>query len=142
MTGAPAPDGRARGREPDTALRANPDPATGEVILTALGAAAQSRLVDQLARLLVHFFPDAARVRRATLRAGVASQVTRARALGLVAEAHAAQYVIAAWMLGRDFEERFPEARRVLLRGAYPPALCAEWLRAWAPAVLDGLEED
>ena len=68
--------------------------------------------------------------------------MARAEALGLVAEAHAAQYVIASWVLGPDFGERFPEAWRVLHSDAYAPEQCAAWLRLWAPAVLDALSEE
>lgn len=111
-------------------------------VLALFAPEARARFVSTLAQLLHAHFPDARALPRGELRAGVEAQVARAEALGLAAEAHAAQYVITSWLLGAGFDEQFPEARRVLRSGLYPPSLCAAWLDAWTRAVLLGLEED
>lgn len=67
---------------------------------------------------LVHFlrqqFPDAAECEETSLTQEVGEQVLKARSYGFLTERQIANYVISAWLLGRDFDTEFPVVQQML----------------------------
>ena len=66
-------------------------------------------------------------------------QVARARNHGLSAELDIARYVIAAWLLGPEFDTRLPAMAQVLANGRLTAAQRAETVERTATALLASL---
>lgn len=75
----------------------------------------QRRLEDRLIALLTDSEPEAAAVlAEPEGRAELHRQCERARGYGLENDHDLARYVIAAWLMGTDFDERIPAMADVL----------------------------
>ena len=96
------------------------------------------RLAESLARQ----FSDAAKVPRETLVDGIGQQIDTARAYGLTTERQLYDYVVSAWMLGGNFDTRFPAAKRVLNADDYSPNEKTRWLKQWTRTIFKKLEND
>jgi hypothetical protein len=66
-------------------------------------------------------------------------QHKRANAYGLTSELEVARYVITAWLLGADFNERFPAMKEVLETQALSPAQKGDALERIASTLLGEL---
>lgn len=108
--------------------------------MQALGDPMESRFVDGLVEFLREQFADARICEPAEIRPEVARQVERARGHGFAAKEHLATYVTAAWLLGQDFDERFPAAKRMLADASYTPADKSDWLAEWTERMFAELE--
>lgn len=71
----------------------------------------------------------------------ILGQYTRAASYGLVSELDVARYVVTAWTLGADFDERFPAARELLAAPNLTPTQKSEALELLANAVLTELAQ-
>lgn len=68
-------------------------------------------------------------------------QCQRASRYGLVAELDVARYVVTAWLLGTDFDERFPAMAEILNSESLRPAQKAETIELVCTAVLAELAQ-
>lgn len=68
-------------------------------------------------------------------------QCARAALYGFVSELDVARYVISAWILGADFDERFAAAREILVSQNLTPTQKSEALELLANAVLTELAQ-
>jgi hypothetical protein len=93
----------------------------------------------RLTRFLREQFPEAAEVDAAELRPAVAAQICKGRAYGCEDEQDAAAYVITAWLLGTDFDARFPAARDVLA-SSLSGKMKARFLEEWTKEMFQELE--
>lgn len=93
----------------------------------------------RLTRFLREQFSDAAEADPAELRCEVASQIRKGRVYGCEDEQDAAAYVITAWLLGTDFDARFPAARD-LLRSSLSGKMKARFLEEWTKEIFQELE--
>ena len=67
-------------------------------------------------------------------------QCRKAAGYGLTAELEIARYVIAAWLLGADFDTRFEAIAQILATDRMSPAGKAEAIERISLAVLGSLE--
>jgi hypothetical protein len=74
-------------------------------------------------------------------RLGIRQQIERAQAYGLFTELEVARYLITAWLLGPDFDRRFPAMQELLETVALTPAAKAEALERVTVTLLNGLAE-
>ncbi len=100
------------------------------------------RFEDRVIRFLQDEFADAAESSPEELRPQVASQIAKATSYGLKSEQEAVTYVVTAWLLGSDFDEKYQEAREVLADAESPPEVKAEWLAEWGPAKAQEIVEE
>lgn len=104
---------------------------------------AESRFLGRLREILLEGLVD----RRATFDelaspAGTAMlrmQVANANRYGLTSELDVARYVITAWLLGVDFDTRFPAMAEVLASEQLTPSQKAEALERLATTLLQTL---
>ena len=76
-------------------------------------------------------FPSAARMPQPELLAAVRRQISKAKSYGLVNEKDVGTYVVCAYLLGEDFDMRFPAARQTLISSVLDSPEKAEWLKNW-----------
>jgi len=95
---------------------------------------------DALVAFLREEFLDARAESPATLEPGVREQIERARSYGLQSGAHIATYVVTAWLLGQEFDTKFPAARDTLNSTLHSPDDKAEWLADWTERLFLELE--
>jgi len=69
-----------------------------------------TRLIDYLKK----HFPAAGQAPPASMRATVKEQIAKARSYRLTTERQIATYVIAAWLMGPDFDTKFTAIREIL----------------------------
>lgn len=107
-----------------------------------LDALAGARFERRLVELLCEEDPAAADTlgTQAGMRM-LREQCGKARRYGLHGELDVARYVITAWLLGPDFDQRFPAMAEVLNASALAPAQKAEAIQRVALATLQGLAE-
>jgi hypothetical protein len=98
----------------------------------------QERVVD----LLREGFDNARAMRRRDLRPVVREQIDKAKGHGLISMRQVATYVVTAWILGVDFDERFPVLRRTLHNWDIDPQRKAEILIEHTMALLSALSEE
>lgn len=76
---------------------------------------ASSAFCQRMTRLIAEIDPDAkGEIDTAEGAAILTEQLDRAGSYGLVSELDAGRYVIAAWLLGRDFDTEMPAAAALL----------------------------
>ena len=93
----------------------------------------------RLTKFLQEQFADAASEPADMLLPEVAAQIQRARGYGLLSENEIANYVISAWLLGKDFDQEFPAAKQVL-RAPISGNMKAHFLEQWAKQIFEELE--
>ncbi len=101
-----------------------------------------SRFRSRLGDLLLESVPDSRGVintpeGQLTLR----EQCAKARSYGLSAELDVANYVISAWMLGVDFDTRFPAMHEILLSPQLTASEKASLITQVTSVVLSELEK-
>lgn len=85
-------------------------------------------------------YPESKAVPTEELRVGVREQIAKARtSYGFETEQQLAAYVHAAWLMGMDFDTRFPSATERLQSPAYSAQDKAEWLAAWTTGLFEAL---
>ena len=94
----------------------------------------------RLAEFLQAQFADAAQIPLLTLRPEVAAQIERAQGYGVKSEQDIADYVVTAWLLGIDFDTRFPAANEVLTADL-PGEMKAQFLEEWTKEMFEKLKE-
>lgn len=92
----------------------------------------------KLAGFVREKFPEEQGHRVSRTEARIGLQAARARQHGLDTEQSIAIYVVTAWIMGEDFDERLSAAGDVL-NSKFSPEEKADWLEQWAPAVLASL---
>ena len=98
---------------------------------------ARRRFESRLTRLIIEASPSAegqidTREGQQVLR----EQCQRAARYGLSAEIDVARYVVTAWLLGADFDERFPAMAEILNSPRLQPAQMADAIERVCTAVL------
>ena len=68
-------------------------------------------------------------------------QCRKARTYGLISELDVAKYVVSAWLLGQDFDERFPAIQEFLRTDRLEPSQKAEAIERITMSVLVELDE-
>src|SRR5262245_57740515 len=92
----------------------------------------EERVVD----FLRERFDDARAMRRKDIAPVVREQIGKAERHGLFTERQVATYVVTAWILGVDFDERFPVLRHTLRDMDIDPDQKAEVLAEHTTALL------
>ena len=84
-------------------------------------------------------FDDATEMPDAELSRGIHEQVERAETYGLLSEKQVASYVTTAWLLGQDFDQKFPKINAVLRSPMYEPDEKADFVLEHAAQLFDAL---
>jgi hypothetical protein len=100
------------------------------------------RFVDLVTAHLRQEFPDAEALPIEELRAGVVVQLQKAEEYGLETELEQAAYATSAWLLGEDFDARFPAAEEVLSSPSLASEEKRQWLEDFTREVFARLEAD
>ena len=96
----------------------------------------ETRMID----FLHDKYPESKTVPTEELRAGVSEQIAKARvSYGFETEQQLAGYVHVAWLMGMDFDIRFPSAAERLQSPAYTAQDKADWLAAWTTGLFEAL---
>ena len=105
---------------------------------------AESRYLNQLRDILMAGAADpaatCAELHGPQGTAMLQAQVAKARRHGLSSELDLARYVITAWLLGPDFDTRFPAMAEVLASKRLGPSQKAEALERISTTLLDTLK--
>ena len=88
----------------------------------------QAQYENRLVRFLYDEFPEAGAEPEEDLRTEVGRQIARAREYGLETEQQIASYLVAAWLLGSDFDLEFEGANEILSCLASTPEVSAQQL--------------
>ena len=99
------------------------------------------RFIDRITAHLREQFPDAAALPVDELRIGVAAQLKRADEYGLDLEQEQAIYATSAWLLGEDFDKRFPAAEAVLSSSRLTSFEKQQWLEEFTREIFARLEK-
>lgn len=84
--------------------------------------------VERMRAYLHEIFPESKGISRKVLGQMIEDLTERAAGYKLVLETHVAAFIAAAWILGMDFDEKFPGAQEVLLDYEMDCGAKAEWL--------------
>lgn len=105
-----------------------------------LDVIAREQFLDRVATLLAHTEPGAAGVlSSADGRRVLREQYARAQAHGLCSELEIGIYLVTAWLLGTDFDTRFPAMAEILAAPGLSAARKAEAIERVATAYLETL---
>ena len=99
--------------------------------MDAFRAGSLSEFELRLIKLLTSEFPDVEKVPLDQMRFFVREQMAQARRYGFVTEQDFGVYVMAAWVLGRDFDTAYAPPRLVLPSRGYGRNEKREWLIHW-----------
>ena len=97
---------------------------------------------ERLIQVLSDIDPSAVRELRSP--AGLSlldALIARARGYGLLAELDIGRFIVTAWLLGPDFDQRFPAMREILTESRLSPTQKADAIERLCTAVLDGLHQ-
>lgn len=97
---------------------------------------------ERLIQVLSGIDPGAERELRAP--AGLSqldALIARARRYGLLAELDIGRFIVTAWLLGVDFDSRFPAMQEILTEPRLSPTQKADAIERLCTAVLDGLHQ-
>ncbi len=97
--------------------------------------------IRRLRELICEQFPDARRIPKHELNPEIFQQLQRAERYGMHSEHAAATYVMTAWLLGPDFDEKFPRAGECLQNPETPESHKVLWLQTFATTLLETLEK-
>lgn len=97
--------------------------------------------VERMRGYLHEVFPETKDIHRKVLGQMIEELTERAAGYKLVLETHVAPFIAAAWILGMDFDERFPAAGEVLLDYEMDCELKAQWLWDFIVAAAGTLED-
>jgi|WetSurMetagenome_2_1015567.scaffolds.fasta_scaffold1063471_1 hypothetical protein len=100
------------------------------------------RFVDQVSAHLRKEFPDAEALPGEELRSGVVVQLRKAEGYGLETELEQATYATSAWLLGDDFDTRFPAAEAVLNSARLTSEEKRQWLEDFTREIFARLEKN
>ncbi len=100
-----------------------------EAQANALGDMVEKSFEDRVVSYLQGSFDDARLADPEFLRSGVREQAVRAEGYGLETEQEIVTYVVAAWILGADFDRRVVGMQEVLTSDRLPPATKAHFVR-------------
>ena len=102
---------------------------------------ASERFLDRVIEILCASYPDARSSLSSEMgRAALREQYSKAIGYGLSPEASAARYLITAWLLGPDFDTRFPAMHEVLSDPSIAPWRKAESIESFAVTLLEMLQ--
>jgi hypothetical protein len=110
--------------------------------MDAQSAAARDTLDDRMVELLREEFPEARDEPLPEMRRVVREQADKALGYGLSAEQHVAVYVTTAWLLGTDFDVKFPAARDTLTSRVLGSGEKADRLAKMTEHLFVALEEE
>ena len=96
---------------------------------------------DRVIDFLREKFDDARALRRRDVRPFVRSQIAKADGYGLISEQQVAAYVMLAWLLGVDFDEKFPLIQRALIDPTIDPEEKVTFLIEHTAEFLNALSE-
>jgi hypothetical protein len=99
------------------------------------------RFVDLVTAHLREEFPDAEALPIEELRAGVATQLDHAVEYGLDTELEQATYATSAWLLGEDFDKRFPVVEAVINSARLTSEEKRQWLEEFTREIFSRLEK-
>jgi hypothetical protein len=105
----------------------------------SLSVESQSRFEDRVVDFISEHYDEATELDRAEFRAVVQEQVHKAQRYGLETEEQIATYVHSAWLLGQDFDTRFPAASEQLSSPVFTPQEKSDWLAAWTKMLFETL---
>jgi len=100
---------------------------------------AKALFVGQMIAFLQEQFPAAAAERQEDLLPVVELLLEKACGYGFEDEDQFGSYVVTAWLIGADFDSRFPAAQRVLNLKDLAAEQKAQWLEQWTLGMLESL---
>ena len=109
--------------------------------MTAFQRDQQERFIGLVTAHLRKEFPDAEAMPPDELRTGVAAQLRKADTYGLETELEQATYATSAWLLGEDFDTRFPAAEAVLTSTRLTSFEKCQWLEEFTCEIFKRMEE-
>ena len=102
---------------------------------------ATERFLDRVVEILCASYPDAnSFLASETGQTALRQQYGKAVGYGLSSEGPAARYLITAWLLGEDFDTRFPAMYEVLSDASLAPWRKAESIERFAVTLLEMLQ--
>lgn len=104
---------------------------------TRFEALAEARFEDRLERLLIEHDTSArGQIDTPEGRAELRAQCANARRYGLYTEFDIARYVVTAWLMGVDFDRRFPAMTAILTDASLSPTQKADMIEQLTSSVL------
>jgi len=95
---------------------------------------------ERIIQLLSGIEPDAAQeLRSPSGLCQLDALLARARAHGLSAELDLGRFIVTAWLMGTDFDTRFPAMREILAEPRLSPTQKMDAIEALTTTVLNGL---
>jgi len=107
--------------------------------LTVLG---ERSFAQRFREVLVEAYPArAGRIPPSELEAQILKQARNAEEYGLLSEQPVATFVMTAWLLGPDFDEKIPAVQEQLSSNRLTENEKAEWLERFSVLLLQTLEK-
>jgi hypothetical protein len=97
--------------------------------------------IRRIRELICEQFQEARSIPRHEFNPEIFRQLKRAEKYGLQSEHGAATYVMTAWLLGPQFDEKFPAAQERLKDPETPEAQKVLWLQTFSVNLLDALQK-
>ncbi len=91
--------------------------------------------------LLNDRFPESKKIPRDELLEEIHNQIEKARSYNFRMEPQVADYIIASWLLGPEFDNEFPAAKAMLNDSNYTAIEKSDWLKEWTHAMFETLEK-
>jgi len=111
---------------------------TGEQ-MQSISKNSETQLSSRIASILRVHDTDAAAEDLRELQQAIQEEISKARQYGLQSDFELAAYTMVAWCLGRDFDTRFPAARKTLNNPNMLPADKGQWLTEWNKKIFETL---
>jgi hypothetical protein len=100
----------------------------------------RNEFLESLIQFLYDEFPESKQEPPVEFREVVSEQIEKSRSYGLQTEQEIATYVVSAWLLGTDFDTRFPVAQETLSSDMESSNAKMVWLQHWTHDIFATLE--
>jgi hypothetical protein len=102
-----------------------------------------SMLCDDILQVLIDSYPDKAAVfSSSAAKTVVLEQMKKADGYGIESELDIGRYVITAWLMGRDFDTKYPTMNSILVSATATATQKMDAIEQIAEAVFDTLSND
>jgi hypothetical protein len=104
---------------------------------------ANSVFCDSILQILIEHYPeDAAVLNSADTKQVIREQVAKAEYYGIETELDVGRYVLTAWLMGRDFDTKFPTMNTILVSVTATAAQKMDAIEQIAESIFNTLAED
>jgi hypothetical protein len=100
----------------------------------------RKKFEKRMAQFLRKEFPDAREVKKEDLANFVHQQTSKSFQYGLKFETQTAEYIATAWLMGGDFDTKFPVVEKTMQAKKIEPEEKKKWLIAWRKKVFQSLQ--